>query len=479
MRDFFRIWFYWKNQAALIFILIVGVVMLFSYAYTPVYQSSAKILLLPRTSEGLIISAGTDETRVTPVSTQDLNTEIELLTNEEVIRETVRSFQKRGMGLKSQNKPWLAKIGGGAKKALNEFLIFFKLKNRISSFDANVMHLRGALKIEPVAMSNVIYVTLRSEQPKAASVVLDRLLAIYIKHHNEVFSKEGGIEFYQERSTDYGKKLDLAEKRLKAFQQKWNIIDLKSQNESNIRLLADLSQKLNDIEISNDEAQSSISMLRRSLNENKKDIFITKEMRTIPAIVELEKGLVPLLIKRSEILKSFTPSSREYRSIQNQIEILREEIKKEIVKAIKTDEFELENLKIKQASLQKKIETLQQDAISLNQKERMLNNLERELELHKNNYILYANKTEDARIYSERKKRNLANVSIANKASVPVKPVFPNKFLMLFISVFVGFFAALGTPFILEFLDHRIKTSHDVEYHLSLPVICALSETKN
>ena len=81
--------------------------------------------------------------------------------------------------------------------------------------------------------------------------------------------KEEGIQFYQERSTDYGEKLDLAEKRLKAFQQKWNIIDLKSQNESNIRLLADLNQKLNDIEISNDEAQSSISMLRRSLNENK------------------------------------------------------------------------------------------------------------------------------------------------------------------------------------------------------------------
>ncbi len=49
---------------------------------------------------------------------------------------------------------------------------------------------------------------------------------------------------------------------------------------------------------------------------------------------------------------------------------------------------------------------------------------------------------------------------------------------MLIISVFVGFFAALGTPFLLEFLDHRLKSPDEVEDLLSLPVISFFTEER-
>jgi capsular polysaccharide biosynthesis protein len=49
---------------------------------------------------------------------------------------------------------------------------------------------------------------------------------------------------------------------------------------------------------------------------------------------------------------------------------------------------------------------------------------------------------------------------------------------MVLVSLFIGIFGALGIPFILEFLDHRIKTSDEVQTFLSLPVICTLPEVK-
>jgi uncharacterized protein involved in exopolysaccharide biosynthesis len=187
---------------------------------------------------------------------------------------------------------------------------------------------------------------------------------------------------------------------------------------------------------------------------------------------------VPLYIERSEILKSFTKSSREYQNVDNQIKIIHEQIKNEIVKAVKTEELELSSLRAKQRSLGEKIAITQEQADNLIQKERFFNELKRKVSLFQENYILYASKTEDARILSERKKRNLANVSIAERANTPAIPSFPKKKLMLVISLLVACFAAIGTPFILEFLDHRIKTSHEVENILSLPVICTLPEVK-
>ena len=481
-RDFIRIWFIWKTNAGIIFLLIIGLVMLFAYSYTPDYESTAKILLLPRTSEGAIVSAGRDETRVASVSMEDINTGIELLTSDDVIKDTVSSFMKEGTGGVPLNVPsttWSDHIADFIKKAINEILIFVRLKGRLSPFDANVKLLSSSIEVEPVAMSNIILVTLTAERPKAAAVVLNRLLDIYVKHHNYVFTKEERTRFFEEQASGYRAKLEAAEKKLKEFQAKSSIIDFAKQNEANIELLSDLRRKLTEAEVLYDEIRSRIQILRKSMSENKQDVVITEAMRTIPSIVELEKSVASLLVKRSEIGSNFTLYSRVYKDVESQIEALRREIRNEIIKSIKTDELEFKILLTKQKSLKNKIDRLQGEADSLNQKERILKELEREVELFRNNYMLYASKTEEARIYSEREKLDLANVSIADKADVPVKPAFPNRILMLVISVFVGFFAALGTPFLLEFLDHRLKSSEEVEGLLSLPVVCAFPEIRN
>ena len=201
-------------------------------------------------------------------------------------------------------------------------------------------------------------------------------------------------------------------------------------------------------------------------------------MRTIPAIVELEKGLVPMLIRRTDIQKDFMPTSRENKQIEKQIDSIRLEIIREVKKAIRTDELELETLAAKKKSLQKKITQVNFEAQQLKLREKELRDLERHIDLYSKNYLLYTEKTEDARIYSERKKRDLANVSIVSEASRPVKPIFPRKLLMLQISLLVGFFAAIATPFLLEFIDHRIKTPYEAEKLLSTPVICSIPDLK-
>lgn len=475
-KDFARIWFSWKKQAILVFVVIVFAVMAFSYLYTPQYESNAKVLILPRTSEGVIITSGNDEDRVAPVSIEDINTEMELLTSYDVIKETVSSFKKGAMGLNTPSAGWYDKIKDLIKRAFKEVLIFLGLKERLSPFDANVQLLRESLAVEPVAMSNIILITLTAEMPKAAKIVLNRLLQVYVKHHKDVFSKSEGYQFYHDQAEEYRRKLEIAEKKLRSFRSKWNIVNLKQQNSANIELLSELNNELKHIEISYIESRSKIAAIRRAMSEEKQNILINKEMRTIPAIVELEKSLVPLYIKRSEILKSYTPSSREYQSINSQIEILRKEIRNEAGKAVRTDELELDALLEKKKSLQEKLSEFQKEANNLSQKEMMVQALKREVDLNRKNYMLYASKTQDERIYQERNKRDLANVNIANSATLPLKPAFPNRFLMLVVSFIAGISAALGIPFILEFLDHRIKTSNEVEDLLSLTVTTVIPE---
>lgn len=474
-RDFFRVWFYWKNLAGLIFILILLIVAVSMLLATPIYESKAKILILPRTTEGVIITADTKVDQIEVVTQQDINTEIELLTSDNVIRNTVKSLMDKGQSFGAgANKKF--NILRYIKSAMNKALVSVGIREPLSETEANIQRLQSALAVEPVAMSDVIIVKLKDKDPQTASTVLNELLATYTRHHNQVFSKDEGVKFYSDQATEYHKKLDEAETRLKDFQSQWHIVNLEVQYQNRISQLSDLNTELKHIEVSIDETESKIKMLKAGINN---DVEITKEMRTIPAIVELEKALVPLYVERSRISQNFTSSSREYQDVDMQINIILAQVRSEIEKAIRTDELELQVLKAKKNSLSQKIAATQKDADNLIGKERELNNLQRQVQLLQENYMLYASKTEDARIYSDRNKRNLANVSIAENASIPIKPSFPRKTLIFAISFVLGIFAALGTPFILEFLDHRIKTADEVQSFLSLPVICALPEIKD
>ena len=474
-RDYLRVLFSWKHHAILIFISILVIMMGFAYLYTPLYEASARIAILPRTDGGVVISSGLEESKVAAVSQQDVNTEIELICSLAVLHNTISSLMSEGRppGLRKPSISMLDKASDFVKETIQETLIFLRLKHRLTPFESMVALLARSIEVEPIAMSNIILVTLKAEQPKAAAIVLDRLLEVYIQHHGQVYTKDEGINFYSDQAEKYRTKLADAEERVKEFKNDNHIVDLEKQNFANIDQLSKFTVDLLNINVTINECQSKINLLKSGF---KNGITATREMKRIPAIAEFDKALVPLYIQRGEILKNYTKESREYLGLEEQINALKMEIRNEVQKAVQTEELELVVLLDKRDSINKGIEDLQRASDEINQKQKHLNEMQREVHLYGQNFMLYASKKEDAIISSDIKNRNLANISIADRPKVPSVPSFPNRILFLVLSIVAGISAALGSPFLLEFIDHRIKTPHDVERYLNLPVICSITD---
>ena len=332
------------------------------------------------------------------------------------------------------------------------------------------------LTVEPVLSSNIISVSLKSPNKHQVAKLLDQLLNNYVKYHNTTFNSNKSHGFYDEQKEYYRKKFMDASNKLAAFSTQNNIINIKSQIQANINLLSAFQTDLQNLEIQISENQGKVEMLKAGLNARGDKIIISKEMRSLPIIVELAKGLVPLLIRRTEISKTFTHQSREYKQIDEQIAMLRKEIKQESINASRTDELETKALDIKRKALVKRIEYLNDQSNDLERKKEKLEMLRLQVAIAKKNYLKYASKTEDSRLYSERNASNLANVVISEPASIPDRPVSPKKLLAFEVSIFLGLFAAFILPFILETFDHKLKTTDDVESVLSLPVVCTYSE---
>ena len=479
-RDFFRIWFLWKSHAIIAFVFIVGFVMFYAYGATPIYESKAKVLLLPRTQDDLVITAGADQRKIiVPVAEEDLNTEIELMVSTKVLGETIRGLDNGGLGLSKEDRGAFDDFAGAISGFFRKILAILQLTEEpLSPFERDVRLLRNSLSIEPAVRSNVLLVTLKGEEPGRTAEVLDALLGVYVQRHNDVFSVDAGQDFYDDQAGTYLMRLEDAEKELQQFNRKYNIVDLAHQNEANIALMTEMNKELRLQEIAFDEAESRIRILQATFEESDSEVLVTAEMRVIPAIVELEKAIIPLVIRKTEVAKGYTRESREYREIEQQLLDLKKELRLEVDKALRTDELELSSLRIKKESLQKKIDDLERDATEFNQFKLVAEELGRQVQIHKNHYLVYTTKTEDSRIYSEKKSRNLANVGVIDRPAVPERPTSPKKLLLFVVSLVLGFLSALCLPFILEAWDHKLKTVDDVETLLDMQVISRFPEVR-
>ncbi len=74
-------------------------------------------------------------------------------------------------------------------------------------------------------------------------------------------------------------------------------------------------------------------------------------------------------------------------------------------------------------------------------------------------------------------KSALNTLSIFEPATLPTKPIGPNKLLIILLATVSGFALAVGAAYLIEFLDDTIHTGEDVTHLLNLPVIAYIGKT--
>lgn len=70
------------------------------------------------------------------------------------------------------------------------------------------------------------------------------------------------------------------------------------------------------------------------------------------------------------------------------------------------------------------------------------------------------------------------NVEIIDPAVVPMSPVKPRPVLNIAIAFVLALMIGVGLAFLLEYLDHTVKTPEDVEKFLELPVLGAIPDVE-
>lgn len=452
LRDILTVIF--KHMRLLLFfpVAVLIVVIVGSYIWPPTYESHAKVKVMRgrEVAQADPTVTSSNSMMMTQLGIEDVNSEIELMHSEDVLRATV--LHPDLMLHEDSAFPYgtgpLAVVMKGANVVIREVLELVGLISVRTPEQIAIEELEDRLNTELVRDSYVIDVSLRMGNKQKAQQILGVLLEEHRRHHIETFANPDSVRYFQELLDNAGTQLKEAQTQLQAFRELNDISLLDTQKALLLANYTDAVRVLAQL----DEAQNLISADAEDIDSS---VISTLSSETDSTVVrEMQLRLLELLLERNRVQNSLGENHPTLQSLREQVR----KAQSDLIDAISTT---------KQLTTSKRDRVLS-ELQKLNATKTELDELEKNVGLLTQNYDFYWSKREEAVVADAMTKNSVSNIKVISSPDLPTDPVYPNKLANIAIGLVVGIFGALALAFFFDYLDHGLKTPEDVEAYLKL-----------
>ena len=477
-RDVIAIGFRQRRLIFKTFLSIFGLAVLLGLVLPAKYVAEMKLLVRHERAEP-VVSAEPQSSAPsqTEVSEAELQSEAELIRSKDILAKVIVACNLQGLAGRSF---WHRKEDTADRRIARA-----------------VVNLENNLTVEPIKLTNMISVSYKSKDPQMAAKVLHSLAGLYLEKHLAVHRAAGQFEFFHQQSEQYRKALAADEEKLTSFTQQQGVVSPALEKEIGVRKLAEFQAE-------SQESHATVAGLRQKIRTLESELSTLPKRETTavrtsdnPQLMQtLKSKLLDLELQRTELLSKFAPTYRPVQDVEHQITQakaainaaeqapLRDEttdrdptyeaLRSDLAKA-KTDLAATEARATATSTL---IADYRKQNQNLDRAEVLHQDMLRTVKNDEENYTLYLQKAEEARISDALDRQRFSNVVVAEPATVPYTA--HSHFLLV---TLVGAVLAALVSVILAFLadrwDPSFRTPAEVEAFLGSPVIAALPRTSD
>jgi uncharacterized protein involved in exopolysaccharide biosynthesis len=434
--------------------------------FKPKYRAEMKVLVSKQRVDP-IVTTGQDSTpqlQTVNVREEDLNSEAEILKGEDLLRQLV---------------PAAGLVGADSMDAV--------------AVEQAVRKLQKHLDVSVVAKTDLIAVRYESQNPDQSRRVLATLAALYLKKQRSVHGPDFQVSFFSQQVEEHSSALHRAEQKLLDFTRATGVVSASLQRELTVRQLEDLNQakRTNDAEIA--EAKARTSQLDTQIESEPTRLVTDRRKADNPQLLnQLNATLLSLQLKRTDLLAKYDPRYRLVLDVDQEIATTQAMIKVQlatplhdettaanpthlaIANSLVTSRAELAGYRAKGAQLSSAAAAIEQTAQDLAEKDTQQEALLRDVKTEKDQYQLYVDKLEQARMTSSLNEGGILNVELAEDPSAPALP--QNAPLVVLAAVlFAGTLLGLGTAFLADVFDPTVRNTSELSDVLGLPLLAEFS----
>jgi uncharacterized protein involved in exopolysaccharide biosynthesis len=355
-----------------------------------------------------------------------------------------------------------------------------------------VRNLQNGIQVEPIRKTNLISATYRSGDPVLAARVLNTLSTLYLEKHLEVHRLPGAFDFFQKQTERYRSELATSEQHLVGYDRDTGVVSPELEKDITLRKESEFDAALLEARTGIAETTERIRSLETQMSTTSPRITTQERISGNPMLLQqLGSALLTLELKRTELLTKFSPDYLPVREVEKQIAQtqtaisgaeqspvheqttdsdptyawLREELAK--------NRTQLIALRARAQALAPVVETYRAKSRSLDETGATQQDLVRAAKAAEENYLLYLQKQEEARIADALDRNRIVNVSIAEVATVPALPVH-SPLLIVLLGALLATLFSLGLAFVADYLDPSFRTPQELYNTLNIPVLAAV-----
>jgi uncharacterized protein involved in exopolysaccharide biosynthesis len=469
VRDVLFVIFKRQKMIIAIFLITVATVTIGVFLSTPIYESSTKVMLNREVSEAVLRVAPWYPLMRRFELEEEINSEIELIKSRTVVEAAIEKLdlEVAAQDISSPQATSTEDVTAAEGEG----------KDSEQSRESRILALQKDIVAEPVKKSDIIQIRYSSPDPKRAMDVANAVAEMYIEYRAKIYRASGAVDFFDEQIEIARRNLDQLESALKDYREQEALLSYETQEMILLQKLNEFETSLTKVRKDIISTEAKLVIIRDFMASPLQPLVPSMEIREERIISSLHDRLIDLRMRLNELLTKYTEEHREILNLRREIAMGEAELKAEVEKVIDLEESSLAVLQAEEGALRSTVSMLYAEVKTFPEKELTIDRLQRAIENHKGVYTMLVLKREEAKV-SEASDRRIANVSVISPATLPLKPIRPQKGLLLFVGCLIGFIGGFGLAFVTEYLDHSLRTNEDVEHYLNLPVLACIPEMK-
>jgi len=469
LRDIVSILFRQRKSMLIAFATVVVAIGV-SGLWVPKYEAQMKILVRRQRSDAIVSASANAPTQISSdqVSEEDLNSEVELLNSQDLLRKVVLTTGLMGRSNSATDPDIEIRIEKAVRKLSKD------------------------LKIDPLRKTNVISLTYQSRDPQLAASVLRAVASEYTEKHLAVHRSSGEYKFFDQQTDRYQQGLLEAQKKLADFTSGTGVVSAEIERDDALRQANDFDSTARQAQTTVVETERRVQALQAELlSLQPRMTTIVRSSDNAQLFQQLKSTLLNLEIKRTELLTKYEPTYRLVQEVDQQIADAKRAISEEENKPIRDEtsdqnpDFEwvraeltkekanLSGAKARAESAASIATQYHETAEHLDKNGVVQQDLLRDVKMQEENYLLYVHRREEARISDELDRQGILNVAMAEE---PLVPALPNRTLLgaAMLTLLLAGTLSLTTAVVVDFMDTSIRTPEELAHYLGTPVLAAL-----
>lgn len=332
-----------------------------------------------------------------------------------------------------------------------------------ASSDSVITRFLSLLSVSPKERSFIIAVQFSSRDPEKAAYIANEVVETYL--HERAEAKRGDARraslLFNDRIRDWRNKVAEAESAVERYRQEHDLTTYRGITATD-QQLSELNTQLVLAQIEESRAQARLQQARE-LPQKPGGSDANSEVLGSALIQNLRQQEAVLIQSAAQLSSVYGNKHPKILEIQAQLRDLRQQIKTEGDKIVRSVAYDLEVAKARRAALQTQIRKLTQESAANGQAEVKLQELEREATAVRTLYTTLLSRAEEVTAQGNLQEESLLDAHMASPAVIPHTPTFPRPIPALAAGFAGSLLLGVALVMLREKLDRGVTGKAEIE----------------